>query len=354
MSANMSLNSNGGPTKTTGLGELAEALGARLRGDASALVNGLAPIDLAQSEQLTFLSSKAFRASLATTGAGAVILREEDAQHFTGNALIVADPYLAFAKASAIFDTRPARTPGIHPTAVVASSAKVAASASIGAQCVIGEHVVIGENTELYPGVVISEYSSVGDNCLLHANVTLYAHVRLGSRVIIHSATVIGSDGFGFSPSAEGWVKIHQLGGVVVGDRVEIGASTTIDRGALGDTVIHDGVIIDNQVHIAHNVEIGENTAIAGCVGIAGSTKIGKNCTFAGAVAVNGHIEIADNCHFNGGTVVTKGTKEAGAFASATPMLEVKHWRKSAVRFGQLDEMASRIKSLEKAQKLEK
>jgi UDP-3-O-[3-hydroxymyristoyl] glucosamine N-acyltransferase len=178
--------------------------------------------------------------------------------------------------------------------------------------------------------------------------VVIYHGVSLGKSCIIHSGTVIGSDGFGFAPSRDGWKKIHQLGAVVVGDNVEIGSNCSIDRGALGNTVIHDGVIIDNLVHIAHNVKIGKRSAIAGCVGIAGSANIGENCTVAGAVAINGHISIADNSHFHGGTIVTKGNTEAGVFASTPPMQDVKKWRRNSVRYTQLDDMANRIKQLEK------
>ncbi len=336
--------------KTYSLNELSSHLGARLKGDGERKLSGIASLESATLEELSFLSSKSYVDSLSRTRAGAVILREEHVDAYAGNALVVDDPYKAYAIASALFNPRPKRIEGVHPSAVVSDTAEVAPSASVGANCVIGDNVKIGAGCEIYPGVVIAENSQLGEHCLIYPNVSLYSNVRIGSNVIIHSGTTIGSDGFGFAPSVDGWVKIHQLGGVLIGNNVEIGAGTAIDRGAIGDTVIHDGVIIDNQVHMAHNVEVGENTAIAGCVGIAGSTKIGKNCTFAGAVAVNGHIEIADNCHFNGGTIVTKGTKEAGAFASATPMQDVKSWRKSAVRFGQLDDLAGRIKKLEKEQ----
>lgn len=335
--------------KNIRLAEIAESLGADLRGDAELTLAGIASLESACASDLSFLASKGYEQHLAQTNAGAVILKADFLEQYSGSALIVDDPYKAYAQASALFDPRLRRDVGVHPSAVISESAQISSTASIGANCVIGDNVVIGDGCEIYPGVVISENSQLGNNCLIYANVTIYSNIRIGSNVIIHSATVIGSDGFGFAPSKEGWVKIHQIGGVVIGDNVEIGAGTAIDRGAVGDTVIHDGVIIDNQVHMAHNVEVGENTAIAGCVGIAGSAKIGKNCTFAGAVAVNGHIEIADNCHFNGGTIVTKGTNEPGAYASATPMFDAKTWRKSAVRFGQLDDIVARIKKLEKA-----
>jgi len=339
-------------SKKASIRDIAEAIDAGFRGNADLMLDGIGSLESAGPQQLSFLSSSKFSQYLDSCAAGAIILKEDDADKFAGNVLITDDPYLAYAKSSAIFDPRPRRVAGIHPSAVVAEEAVIHDTASIGANAVIGDNVVIGENSEIYPGVVISENSCVGDNCLIYANVTIYSNVRIGCSVIIHSGTAIGSDGFGFAPTKRGWVKIHQIGGVVIGDNVEIGACSSIDRGALGDTVIHPGVIIDNQVHLAHNVEVGENTAIAGCVGVAGSAKIGKNCTFAGAVMVNGHITIADNCHFKGGTIVTKNTV-SGVYGSATPIQEVKKWRKSAVRFGQLDDLAVRLKRLEKSQKSE-
>lgn len=337
-----------GITHSMTLKELSEAIGARLDGDPEWVVKGIASLESAQSEQVAFLSAERFEKKLASSNAGAVILSDSAAEKFAGNCLVVDDPYLAYAAVSTIFNKRAKRTSGIHPSAVVSPSAIVDESASIGANCVIGDDVVIGEQCEIYPGVVILENASLGKNCLLYPNVTLYADVVIGDSVIIHSNTTIGSDGFGFAPSKEGWAKIQQLGTVIIGNNVEIGASASIDRGAIENTVIADGVIIDNQVHVAHNVEIGSRTAIAGCSGIAGSTKIGKNCTVAGMVAINGHIEIADGSHFNGGSVVTKGNKEPGAFGSSTPLQPVSQWRKNSVRYMQLDSIASRLKKLEK------
>ncbi len=331
--------------KSLALNELAARFGARLRGSGSVRVTGIGPLTHAGPHELAFLASANYLKHLATSRAGAVILTQEHLRRYGGNALIVADPYLAYAQVSKLFDPRPGRAAGIHPSAVVAASAEIAPTAAIGAHCTVGEHVVIEDGVEIYPGVVISENSRVGKNSLLYAN------VRIGANVVIHSGAVIGADGFGFAPGSEGWVKIHQLGGVLIEDNVEIGASSTIDRGALGDTVIHAGVIIDNQVHLGHNVEVGERTAIAGCVGIAGSTKIGKDCTFGGLSGVNGHLNIADRCHFNGGTMVSKGTEQAGAYASAIPMQEVRQWRRNVVRYAQLNALAGRLKQLEKARK---
>ncbi|WP_188150194.1 UDP-3-O-(3-hydroxymyristoyl)glucosamine N-acyltransferase [Teredinibacter waterburyi] len=334
---------------TFNLQQLAEHLACEFVGDASYEVNAVAPVEVATRSDLTFVAQERLLKLLAECNAGIVLLNPAHESDFSGNKLLVTDPYLAYAKLSKLFDMRVARNQGVHPSAVVSSSAKIAPTAAVSANCVVGDNVEIGENTELYPGCVIGDGVVIGARCLLHANVTLYADVILGNDVIIHSATVIGSDGFGFSPSKDGWIKIHQLGRVRIGNRVEIGANTAIDRGALTDTEIGDGVIIDNQVHLAHGVKVGRNTAIAGCVGVAGSTVIGENCTIAGMVAINGHISIADNTHFNGGTVVTKGNTEAGVFASTTPLQDVRSWRKNSVRYTQLDEMASRIRKLEKA-----
>ncbi|MFT5082939.1 MAG: UDP-3-O-[3-hydroxymyristoyl] glucosamine N-acyltransferase [Lentisphaeria bacterium] len=341
---------------TVTLGELAALLHAQLIGDSLAPVQGIASLADAGQSDITFLSSSSHEQFLSSTKALAVILREESAEKFAGNALIVDDPYLAYATLSSVFDPRKRQRPSVHPTAVIASTAKISASASIGAHCCVGEYVNVGDACEIYPGVVIGDYSTIGEGSLVHANVSIYHNVNIGKHAIIHSATVIGSDGFGFAPDKSNatkyrWKKIHQIGGVLIGDHVEIGSGTTIDRGALRNTVIGDGVIIDNQVHIAHNVEIGENSAIAGCVGIAGSTVIGSSCTFGGGVLVNGHIHIADNSHFNGGTIVTKSNAESGQFASGMPQLDVKKWRKAVVRFSQLDDIVSRLKRLEKNNK---
>ncbi len=330
------------------IGELAGILSTEFVGEPSYLIEGLASLEKAGAKEVSFLASEKHLDNARTSKAGAIVLKPEWADSFEGNKILAADPYLAFAKLSKIFDSRAKRPSGVHPSAVVSEKAQVADSASIGANCVIGDDVIIGENTELYPGVIISENVSIGSECLVYSNVTIYSQVNIGSRVILHSGAVIGSDGFGFAPTKEGWVKIHQLGGVVIGNDVEIGASTAIDRGALEDTIIEDGVIIDNLVHIAHNVKIGERSAIAGCVGIAGSATLGKNCIVAGMVAINGHIDVADGTQFHGGTIVTKGNSEPGVFASAPPLQNVAKWRRNSVRYTQLDEYAAKIRKLEK------
>ncbi|MDO3385783.1 UDP-3-O-(3-hydroxymyristoyl)glucosamine N-acyltransferase [Gilvimarinus sp. SDUM040013] len=331
------------------LRDIAETVGATLRGDAGLTITGIAGLGRAKNDQIGFLAQSRFRQQLSTCKAGAVILREQDADMFSGNLLIVEDPYLAYAKLTRLFDSSYTVSAGIHASAVVAGTARIDAGAEISANAVIGEDVVVGAGASIGPGVVVGDRAQIGAGTRLFANVSVYHDVIIGEHCIVHSNTVIGGDGFGFSPDRErgGWRKIHQLGTVRIGNQVEIGSSTAIDRGALDDTVICDGVIIDNQVHIAHNVVIGENTAIAGNCGFAGSTVVGKNCTFAGAVGVVGHIEIADNVHITGMTMVTKSILEPGNYSSGTSAAPSREWRKNAVRFNQLNELASRVKALE-------
>lgn len=330
------------------LSELANYLDAELVGDAKYMISGIADLQTAGASELSFINQESYLQYLPESSTGAVILNADFAEKYSGNKLIVSNTYLAYAKVSALFESLSVVAVGTHPSAIIAATANIDPTASIAANCVVGEHARIGPGVKLYPGVSIGDRASIADNTLIHPNVVIYHAVSIGKNCIIHSGTVIGSDGFGFAPSRDGWQKIHQLGGVIIGDDVEIGSNCSIDRGALGNTIIHDGVIMDNLVHIAHNVKIGKRSAIAGCVGIAGSANIGENCTVAGAVAINGHIDIADNSHFHGGTIVTKGNTEAGVFASTTPMQEVKKWRRNSVRYTQLDDMSSRIRQLEK------
>ncbi len=328
--------------------QLAQRLGAVFEGDGNTTVSGVADLKLASATEVSFLAAQKFAEHLAHTQAGAVIVRLDCnvPEHLT--VIRVADPYLAYAHLSGWFVTRRQAPPGVHPSATVHESALVADNARIGPNCVVDEGARVGANTELQAGVYVGQNVRIGEDCVLYANVSLYHDVSLGNEVTIHANTTIGSDGFGFSPSAEGWVKIHQLGSVIIGNNVEVGANCSIDRGAIVCTEIGDGVIIDNQVHIAHNVKVGRQTAIAGCVGIAGSTTIGERCTFGGQVAINGHITIADDVHVHGGAVVTKSLTEAGQYASGTPLQEVKLWRKNAVRQGQLSEWIERLKQLER------
>ncbi|ARN74996.1 UDP-3-O-(3-hydroxymyristoyl)glucosamine N-acyltransferase [Oceanicoccus sagamiensis] len=334
------------------LAELAELLEVTCVGDAEIVISGLATLASAGSGQLSFLANPKYQKALATTQAEAVIVAADMVDIGPANCLVSANPYLTYAKASQLFDQSSSTVAGIHPSAVISSSAAIDPSASIGPHVSIADNVVVGAATVIAAGCSIGKNTVLGEACLLHANVSLYHGVSLGDRVIIHSGAVIGSDGFGFAPSPDrekgGWVKIAQLGGVVVGDDVEIGAGCTIDRGALDNTRIGDRVILDNQVQIAHNVELGDNTAIAGCAAIAGSTQVGKNCTIAGGAGIVGHLTIADNVHITAFTLVTKSIAEAGAYSSGTPMQDSRSWRRSAVRFSQLDAMSKRLSDIEK------
>lgn len=335
-------------TSTQTLQALAEIIGAQVQGDGLCEITGLNTIQDAKPGQLAFLANPNYQKYLSDTCAAAVILKPELAGSYSGNKLLLDNPYLGYARLSALFDRRPQATEAIHPTAVVDPTAEVADGVSIGANAVIEAGVVIGSGSSIGSGTVIGADSRVGCDCVIHANVTVYHGITVGDRVTLHSAVVIGADGFGFAPSSEGWVKIHQLGGVTIGNDVEIGAGTTVDRGALGDTVLASGVILDNQVQIAHNVRIGENTAIAGCTAVAGSTHIGRNCTIAGACGIVGHLMICDGVHVTAMTLVTKSITKPGAYSSGTSMMPSADWRRSAVRFGQLDKLASRVAQLEK------
>jgi len=330
------------------LAQLAKRLGATLRGSADKAVSGLATLQEAGPDQLSFLANPQYRKYLPDCRAGAVLLTAADAENYGGDALVVANPYLAYAQLSHLFDRKPQAVAGVHPTALVAADAQVDASASIGACAVIECGAQIGAGVTIGAHCVVGARSVVGEGGWLAPRVTLYHDVRIGKRVVIQSGAVIGGEGFGFANEKGVWQKIAQIGGVVIGDDVEIGANTTIDRGALADTLIGNGVKLDNQIMIAHNVQIGDNTAMAGCAGISGSTKIGKNCMIAGGVGMVGHIEVCDGVFVTGMTMVTRSITEPGSYSSGTAMQPAGEWRKSAARIRQLDDMARRLQQLEK------
>jgi UDP-3-O-[3-hydroxymyristoyl] glucosamine N-acyltransferase len=330
------------------LGEIAEVLGARLVGDAQRTIMGIQTLNRSAEHQISFLSNPRYRSDLARTRAGAVLLTEAMLTDCPTDALVVIDPYLAYARLSQLFaDCSPIKA-GIAPSAVIHGDARIDATASIGPHAVIQTGVCIGPGVVIGPQSVIGENCSIGADSRLEAHVTLYHGVHLGARVLVHSGAVLGGDGFGFANDRGRWVKIAQLGGVRVGDDVEIGAGTTIDRGALEDTCIADGVKLDNQIQVAHNVTIGEDTAIAGCTAIAGSTKIGSRCTIAGGVGITGHLDIADGVHVTAMSLVSKSLREAGAYSSGTGISPNRQWRRNVVRFGQLDKLAKRLDLLER------
>ncbi|UAL45029.1 UDP-3-O-(3-hydroxymyristoyl)glucosamine N-acyltransferase [Shewanella inventionis] len=333
------------------LKELGQLLGATIKGDASLEITSVATLEDAAQGQLSFLANSKYRAQLEATQASAVLLSEKDAEFYQGNALIVGDPYVAFARVAQLLDTTPKQALGIHPSAQIDPSAIIGEGVAIGANAVIDAGVILGENVQVGPGCVIGQDSIIGSGSRLWANVTIYHDVHMGQNCLVQSGTVIGSDGFGYANERGNWIKIPQTGGVRIGNNVEIGACTSIDRGALSHTEIHNGVIIDNQVQIAHNVVIGQNTAMAGGSIIAGSATIGKYCIIGGGCAVAGHLSIADGVHISGGTNVTSTIHEKGVYSSATIAMENKLWRRNTVRFRQLDELFNRVKLLEKSAK---
>jgi UDP-3-O-[3-hydroxymyristoyl] glucosamine N-acyltransferase len=330
------------------LGELAATIQAELRGDAARLIRGLASLESAAPDQIGFIATPSYRRSLASTRAGAVVLAAGMAPACPVDCLVVDDPYLGFARLSRLFERRPPAAPGVHPSAVVSASARVHPRASIGAHCTIDDDAEVGEGCIVGPCCHVGQGSRLGRECRLWANVTVYHGVRLGERVLVHAGAVIGADGFGFAASASGWEKIAQLGGVEIGDDVEIGAGTTIDRGTLGNTVIERGVKIDNQVQLAHNVHIGAHSAIAGCAGIAGSVRVGRHCRIGGGAGLVGHIAIADGVTITPMSLVSRSIPEAGTYTSGTGLQPARRWRRAALRFGQLDEMNRRLRRLER------
>jgi UDP-3-O-[3-hydroxymyristoyl] glucosamine N-acyltransferase len=336
------------------LGDLATRLGCTVRGDAAVVIHGLGSLESARAGQITFLANRKLRHLLVDTQASAVIVHPDFVDQTSLPCLVIDQPYLAFAKVSMLFDNAPKAIPGVHPAAYVCATADVHASASIGPNCSIEDGVVIGPRVVIHAGTVVGAHCRIGADSTLYANVTLYHGVVVGERTIIHSGAVIGADGFGYAPTGNGWQKIAQLGGVRIGNDVEIGANSTVDRGALDDTIIEDGVKIDDLVMVAHNCQIGRNSALAGCVGIAGSTQVGANCTLGGGVGLTGHITLTDNVHITGMTLVTGSIDKAGSYSSGTGTMQTADWRKSAVRFSQLDEIYKRLVALEKKDALEK
>lgn len=337
-----------GQVRGLSLRALAELLECELRGDPDCRIHSVAPLQVAGVGQISFLANPRYRSYLDATAAGAVILRPADAEGYPGNVLLVKDPYLAYARVAEALYPPPPTAAGIHPTAVVDSAAEVDATAAVGPHCVVEAGVRLAAGVVVGAGCFIGRDTVLGAGTRLMANVTLYHDTRIGSRVLIHSGAVIGGDGFGFANENGRWVKIPQLGRVIIGDDVEVGANTTIDRGALEDTVIEEGVKLDNLIMVAHNVQIGAHSAAAGCVGIAGSARIGRHCTLAGGVGIVGHLEIADNVHVTGMSMVTHSLTEPGVYSSGTPLMDNRDWRKSSVRFKQLDDMARRLRELEK------
>ena len=330
------------------LAELAQRFHARLRGDGATPIHNVATLEAAGPGDIAFVSSPAYRKFLSVTHAGALVLNENDAADYHGNVLIAADSHLCFARIAALLNPPPVFSPGRHASAVIDASARVAVSAWIGPQAVIEAEAVIEDDVFIGPGCIVGRGARIGAATQLVAKVTVAHACVIGQRCLVHPGAVIGSDGFGYARDGERWTKVPQLGRVVIGDDVEIGANTTIDRGALGDTVIANGVKLDNLVQIAHNVQIGEHSALAGCVGVAGSTVIGKRCAIGGQVGIIGHLTIADDVQVMATSLVSRSLTHAGVYSSSLPVEPVEQWRRNVARFRRLDEMAQRLKELER------
>jgi UDP-3-O-[3-hydroxymyristoyl] glucosamine N-acyltransferase len=326
---------------------LAERFGLRLHGEDRAIA-GVGTLAQAGPEQLAFLANPRYRSQLLDSAAGAVVLRAEDAEGYAGTALIARDPYAAFAKIAALFEPREVAEPGIHTSAAIHADAEVSPLASIGAFVSIGARSRIAAGAVIGPGCVIGEDCEVGENCELTARVTLVRRVRLGARVLIHPGAVLGADGFGIAMDAGRWIKVPQLGGVRIGDDCEIGANTTIDRGALEDTVLEEDVRLDNQIQIGHNARIGAHTAMAGCSAVAGSAKIGRYCLIGGGAGILGHLEVCDRAVITAMSLVTSTIREPGEYSSGTPLMDNRSWRKSAARFKHLDALARKVGASDK------
>jgi UDP-3-O-[3-hydroxymyristoyl] glucosamine N-acyltransferase len=322
------------------LREIARRLGAEVAGDPAIEISRVAPLDDAGPGDITFLANPRYRPKLASTRASAVILgpRDRDA---TAIARIVSDnPYACYARTVAIFHPAKAATAGVHPTAVVDPAAVVASSAEVGPFAVIAAGARVGERARIGAGCAIGEEASIGDDTTLYPRVTIYDGCVVGARCILHSGCVIGADGFGMAPDQGRWVKIPQVGRAVLGDDVEVGANTTIDRGALGDTVVEEGVKIDNQVQVAHNCRIGAHTVIAGCAGIAGSAVIGRHCVIGGGAGIVGHVTLTDGVTVSGMTLITKSIARPGVYSSGGPMMPHADWLRNAAHLRRLDRIA--------------
>jgi UDP-3-O-[3-hydroxymyristoyl] glucosamine N-acyltransferase len=333
------------------LEDIVMRFGGRVLGNAGVMVSQIATLDSAQSDQIAFLANSKYRSQLDATQAGAIILGAADAESTSIPRIVCDNPYAYFAKLSAFLNPLPAAIAGIHPSAVVGEGAVISSSAQIDAHVVIGAGAQIGAHSVIMSGCNIGAGVVIGENARLYPRVVVYYGCILGNNLIAHSGVVIGADGFGIAMEEGRWLKIPQIGRVVIGNDVEIGANTTIDRGALDDTVIEDDVKLDNQIQIAHNVRVGAHTAIAGCVGIAGSTTIGRYCRIGGSAGILGHLQIADYVEISSFTLVGKSIKERGSYCGIFPFSTTQTWRKNAAQLRHLDELADRIKQLE--QKIE-
>ena len=333
-------------SRVLSLGEIAQRFQLLLRGSGDAVITGVATLTAAGAGQLAFLANPRYRCELATTRAGAVLLREVDAADCPVPCLIATDPYASFVRIAALFEPQREITAGVHPSTLIDPSATVDAAASIGPFVSIGARSGIAAGAVIGAGCVIGEDCMVGEDCELVARVTLVRRVRLGRRVVVHPGAVLGADGFGLVMEDGHWQKVPQLGGVVIGDDCEIGANTSIDCGSLGDTVLEEDVRLDNQIQIGHNVHIGAHTAMAGCVGVAGSAKIGRYCLIGGAAGIGGHLEICDHVTVTAMSMVLNSIDTPGEYSSGITLQNHRTWRRNVARFKHLDELARKLNKL--------
>lgn len=329
------------------LEKIASEIDAKLVGEAEKVITSVGTLQNATDTDISFLANPKYRQYLKSTSAGCVIVSPADLAEVNTNALVIEDTYVAYAKVASLLYPQEQPANGVHPSAVIGDNCSIADSARIAGQVFIGSNVQIGENVIIGPGCIIDNDVVIKANCMLVANVTLCRKVIIGERVRIHPGVVIGADGFGIANNNGQWLKIPQVGKVIIGNDVEIGANTTIDRGAIDDTIISDGVKLDNQIQIGHNVFIGEHTVIAGCVGISGSTRIGSHCAIGGGTGIAGHIEIADGVQLTGMSMVTKSIMTAGSYSSGIPVEPTREWHRNVVRYRQLDKLNDKIKQLE-------
>lgn len=331
------------------LRDLIIQFGGELDGDPETVVHRVASLHSAGDGDVAFLSNSKYKAALAETKASAVILPFTLRHACSLPSILCDDPYLYFARVANLFSPPPAISPGIHSTAIIEAGSSIAPTAEVGAHVHVGRNAYIGDHVYVGPGCSIGAGVKVGPHTRLHARVTIYDECEIGRNGVVHSGAVIGADGFGMARDGNAWLKIPQTGRVLIGDDVEIGANTTIDRGALDDTVIEDGVKLDNQIQIGHNVRIGAHSALAGCVGIAGSSRVGKHCTIAGGAILVGHITLADGVHVSAATLVTKSISKPGTYTGVFPFDQHDRWARTAVRIRQIDELANRLQTLEGA-----
>ena len=329
------------------VGELASRFAGEVRGNSSLEIRGVASLASAGAHDISYLAGKKYYAALAKTDAGAVILAAQDAAHFTRTCLVVDNPRLCFAKVSTFLNPHAPMEPGVHATAFVDARATVASSAYIGPCSVIEADAVVDDNVFVGAACYLGRRAHVGENSWLHAQVVISHDCIVGANCTIHPGVVIGGDGFGYVRDGERWLKIPQLGNVRIGDDVEIGANSTIDRGALDDTIIDNGVKLDNLMHIAHNVYVGKHTAMAAQVGIAGSTSIGSGCAIGGQAGIIDNLEIADNVQITAGSLVTSSINQAGVYSSSLKAQPAEKWKRNAARLSQLDGLTRRLRQLE-------